>query len=143
MIDFRATAANPPCELKKLGHAMGFVTRALTLSFVLINIAPPPASAQASDPSHLTSRGRVMVGGSVGGHWSNDDVAEPWQLYDKWRLYARPSATLFVRDHIGIGASLGSAFLADASVILITPHPTSRLVLTLYWSFPSPRMSDG
>jgi hypothetical protein len=61
------------------------------------------AAGQDASPARFSDRGRVMVGGDIGGRWSNDDANAPWPTYSAWSVYGWPSLTYFLADRVGLG----------------------------------------
>jgi hypothetical protein len=94
--------------------------RGLLLALLCLSVAPrafaqsapekPPDPERErkrhSTPRALTRRGRVLLGGSVGATWSSD-TTNGYAATKTWSVYASPSATYFVQNHIGIGLNVG------------------------------------
>lgn len=53
---------------------------------------------------HLTSEGRWLVSGTIGGFWSNDTSRA--LAYPSWWITAQPSLLYFLRERIGLGGFL-------------------------------------
>ncbi len=90
---------------------------ALLLGLWALLVSPASACAQvtASVPAEpgLTERGRFLVSGMVGGSWSRDHDSRIGTL-NSWRLNGTPSATYFLRDHIGAGLHIGAGVSRSA-----------------------------
>lgn len=83
----------------------------LVLAFALQT--PPPASAQdparveAPAPTQLTSRGRLLGSGAIGGSWSGSGSSP--SRSQSYRVYASPALIYFVRDRLGVGLTVGGS----------------------------------
>lgn len=88
------------------GRALQLGVAALAVAWCLASTA----HAQREDGPRATDRHRTIVGGGLGGRWSNDDTSVPWPSFREWYAYATPQLTYFVRDGIGIGLSLGAMY---------------------------------
>lgn len=69
--------------------------------------------AHAEDAPRVTDQGHIMIGGGLGGSWSNDQSRSPWPHFQQWSAHANPSLSYFLRDHVGLGVSLGGALGRD------------------------------
>lgn len=81
----------------------------LSLLVLLLPAAPIARAQRASrEPGEqLTSRGRFLIDGSVGGSFSHDDTGGP-DVLKRWRVYMTPSLSYFLRDRVGVGVALGA-----------------------------------
>ena len=68
------------------------------------------AHAQTEGTAKLTDRGRIMLGGVIGGHWSNTPSRSAPSQRPPWEAYAQPSVTYFVANRVGLGLSVGGSF---------------------------------
>src|SRR5688572_20974283 len=86
----------------------GALPRSVLLGLSLLRLLFTASQARAEPaqpPRSLFQQSRVLVGGSITGHWSNDTSV--YGAMTRWQVYGYPSASYFVRDQIGVGLTLG------------------------------------
>ncbi len=89
--------------------------RALALSAVLVALVLATSGrARAEAPagigpagSHISDRGRIMVGGELSGYWAHEPGTDPWDRFPHWAVDLAPNAMYFMRDRIGLGLLAG------------------------------------
>jgi hypothetical protein len=122
------------------------LARVLALLLSLCASASAQADAQATSTppaKQLTSRGRLVIDGGVGGSYSSDRTGGPDAL-KHWRVYAAPSLTYFLRERIGIGLSFGGGMSESRYVTLnsyMATYRDSHVYLGLSGAFDLP-LSD-
>ncbi len=93
------------------------LTRAFIVVSAVLTGGSARAAAQATHATHAgraTDQGRTMIGGGLGGYWSNDEAAADWPSFRQWFAYATPELTYFIHDGFGLGLSLGGMYGVNA-----------------------------
>jgi hypothetical protein len=109
---------------------------AALLSVLLLEVPIGAQGQDAAPATHLTSRGRFMVSGQISGVWSND-AASLYGSYNTWTVRANPSVVYFLRENLGLGASV-SGGMARGDYYPTGSYKSSELGLAceLVWNLP-------
>jgi hypothetical protein len=86
--------------------------RALPLLLAIAQLAgsaraQDASGAAASTPTQLTSRGRLVGSGTIGGSWTGHGSLPAAR--QSWRLHASPALIYFLRDRMGLGLTFGGS----------------------------------
>ncbi len=76
--------------------------------------AEDPARVEAPAPGQLTSRGRLLGSGVIGGEWSGSGGLPT--RGESFRVYGAPALIYFLRDRLGVGLTLGGGISKSLSV---------------------------
>ena len=99
--------------------------------------AEDPARVAAPSPGQLTSRGRLLGGGVIGGSWSGSGFSPT--RGQSFTVYGSPALTYFLRDRLGVGLTAGGSISKSRSAT--TTYRSSELFIGVLAAFDLP-LSD-